>query len=135
MSETIQLDIVTPEKKIFSDKGIESVTVPGIEGDMGILPNHIPIITFLKSGKIIIETSGKQQQLSYFISDGVLEFNNNVLTILASEIYDLETISSKDIEHLKIKAKEKNSKQDLTDNEIFLASKFQEEVDLLSSSK
>ena len=51
MSETIQLDIVTPEKKIFSDKGIESVTVPGIEGDMGILPNHIPIITFLKSGK------------------------------------------------------------------------------------
>jgi F-type H+-transporting ATPase subunit epsilon len=133
MSETIQLDIVTPEKKIFSDKGIESVTVPGIEGDMGILPNHIPIITFLKSGKIIIETSGKQ--LSYFISDGVLEFNNNVLTILASEIYDLETISSKDIEHLKIKAKEKNSKQDLTDNEIFLASKFQEEVDLLSSSK
>ena len=133
MSETIQLDIVTPEKKIFSDKGIESVTVPGIEGDMGILPNHIPIITFLKSGKIIIETSGKQ--LSYFISDGVLEFNNNVLTILASEIYDLETISSKDIEHLKIKAKEKNSKQDLNDNEIFLASKFQEEVDLLSSSK
>lgn len=133
MSETIQLDIVTPEKKIFSDKGIESVTVPGIEGDMGILPNHIPIITFLKSGKILIETSGKQ--LSYFISDGVLEFNNNLLTILASEIYDLETISSKDIEHLKTKAKEKNSKQDLTDNEIFLASKFQEEVDLLSSSK
>jgi F-type H+-transporting ATPase subunit epsilon len=133
MSETIQLDIVTPEKKIFSDKGIESVTVPGIEGDMGILPNHIPIITFLKSGKILIETSGKQ--LSYFISDGVLEFSNNLLTILASEIYDLETISSKDIEHLKTKAKEKNSKQDLTDNEIFLASKFQEEVDLLSSSK
>jgi F-type H+-transporting ATPase subunit epsilon len=133
MSETIQLDIVTPEKKIFSDKGIESVTVPGIEGDMGILPNHIPIITFLKSGKILIEASGKQ--LSYFISDGVLEFSNNLLTILASEIYDLETISSKDIEHLKTKAKEKNSKQDLTDNEIFLASKFQEEVDLLSSSK
>jgi len=133
MSETIQLDIVTPEKKIFSDKGIESVTVPGIEGDMGILPNHIPIITFLKSGKILIETSGKQ--LSYFISDGVLEFSNSLLTILASEIYDLETISSKDIEHLQTKAKEKNSKQDLTDNEIFLASKFQEEVDLLSSSK
>ena len=133
MSDTIQLDIVTPEKKIFSDKGIESVTVPGIEGDMGILPNHIPIITFLKSGKILIEASGKQ--LSYFISDGVLEFSNNLLTILASEIYDLETISSKDIEHLKTKAKEKNSKQDLTDNEIFLASKFQEEVDLLSSSK
>ena len=133
MSDTIQLDIVTPEKKIFSDKGIESVTVPGIEGDMGILPNHIPIITFLKSGKILIETSGKQ--LSYFISDGVLEFSNSLLTILASEIYDLETISSKDIEYLKTKAKEKNSKQDLTDNEIFLASKFQEEVDLLSSSK
>ena len=133
MSETIQLDIVTPEKKIFSDKGIESVTVPGIEGDMGILPNHIPIITFLKSGKIFIESSGKQ--ISYFISDGVLEFNNNLLTILASEIYDLESISAKDIEYLKIKAKEKNSKQDLNDNEIFLANKFQEEVELLSSSK
>ena len=58
-----------------------------------------------------------------------------MLTILASEIYDLESISAKDIEYLKIKAKEKNSKQDLTDNEIFLANKFQEEVELLSSSK
>ncbi len=68
------------------------------------LSNHIPIITFLKSGKVFIESSGKQ--ISYFISDGVLEFNNNLLTILASEIYDLESISAKDIEYL-LKLKQK----------------------------
>lgn len=133
MSEIFQLEIVTPEKKIFSDKNIISVTVPGIEGDMGVLFNHIPIITFLKAGQIKIETSSKK--ISFFISDGVLEFSNNVLTILASEIYEFEKINPEIIQILKNKAQEKINLKNLDDNEMFLANKFQEEVNLLSSFK
>jgi F-type H+-transporting ATPase subunit epsilon len=133
MSDAIQVDIVTPEKKIFSENNILSVTVPGIEGDMGILNNHIPIITFLRPGTIQIQAQNKDS--SFFISDGVLEFSNNVLTILASEIYDLATIDPNTIDKLKAESKEKMQKENQSDNDIFLASKFEEEVNGLSSAK
>jgi len=133
MSDTIQVDIVTPEKKFFSDKEVLSITVPGIEGDMGILYNHIPIITFLRPGTIQISSQDKEK--SFFISDGVLEFSNNIVTVLASEIYDLAQIDSKIIESLKNRVKEKNQKQDKTDNELFLANKFEEEVNSLSPNR
>jgi len=133
MSEVIQLDIVTPEKKFFSDATVSLVTVPGIEGDMGILNNHIPIITFLRPGTIQVQTQNKEY--SFFISDGVLEFSNNVLTILASEIYDLAKIDSATLDYLKNKAKEKVSRDNLSDNDIFLANKFEEEVSSLSLAK
>jgi F-type H+-transporting ATPase subunit epsilon len=133
MSDAIQVDIVTPEKKIFSENNIFSVTVPGIEGDMGILHNHIPIITFLRPGTIQIQAQNKDS--SFFISDGVLEFSNNVLTILASEIYDLATIDPNTIDKLKAESKEKMQKENQSDNDIFLASKFEEEVNGLSSAK
>lgn len=133
MSDTIQVDIVTPEKKIFSENSILSVIVPGIEGDMGILNNHIPIITFLRPGTIQIQAQNKDS--SFFISDGVLEFSNNVLTILASEIYDLATIEPDTINKLKAESKEKMQKENQSDNDIFLASKFEEEVNNLSLVK
>ena len=133
MSDTIQVDIVTPEKKIFSENSILSVTVPGIEGDMGILNNHIPIITFLRPGTIQIQAQNKDS--SFFISYGVLEFSNNVLTILASEIYDLATIEPDTINKLKAESKEKMQKENQSDNDIFLASKFEEEVNNLSLVK
>jgi len=133
MSDAIQVDIVTPEKKIFSENNILSVTVPGIEGDMGILNNHIPIITFLRPGTIQIQAQNKDS--SFFISDGVLEFSNNVLTILASEIYDLATIDPNTIDKLKAESKDKMQKENQSDNDIFLASKFEEEVNGLSSAK
>ena len=133
MSDAIQVDIVTPEKKIFSENNILSVTVPGIEGDMGILNNHIPIITFLRPGTIQIQAQNKDS--FFFISDGVLEFSNNVLTILASEIYDLATIEPDTINKLKAESKEKMQKENQSDNDIFLASKFEEEVNNLSLVK
>ena len=133
MSDTIQVDIVTPEKKFFSDKSVLSITVPGIEGDMGILYNHIPIITFLRPGTIQISSQDKEK--SFFISDGVLEFSNNIVTVLASEIYDLAQIDSKIIESLKNRVKENNQKENKTDNELFLANKFEEEVNSLSSNR
>jgi F-type H+-transporting ATPase subunit epsilon len=133
MSETIQVDIVTPEKKIFSENNVLSVNVPGIEGDLEILNNHIPIITFLKPGRINIEVEGSKK--SFFISDGVLEFNSNVLTILVSEIFDTMAIDSTTLDYLKNKSKEKSQRQNQTDNEAYLSGRFEEEVNRLTSSK
>ena len=133
MSETIQVDIVTPEKKIFSENNILSVNVPGIEGDLEILSNHIPIITFLKPGRVNIEAEGSKK--SFFISDGVLEFNSNVLTILVSEIFDTMAIDSTTLEYLRNKSKEKSQRQNQTDNEAYLSGRFEEEVNRLTSSK
>ena len=133
MSETIQVDIVTPEKKIFSENNVLSVNVPGIEGDLEILNNHIPIITFLKPGRINIEAEGSEK--SFFISDGVLEFNSNVLTILVSEIFDTMAIDSTTLDYLKNKSKEKSQRQNQTDNEAYLSGRFEEEVNRLTSSK
>jgi F-type H+-transporting ATPase subunit epsilon len=133
MSETIQVDIVTPEKKIFSENNVLSVNVPGIEGDLEILNNHIPIITFLKPGRINIEAEGSKK--SFFISDGVLEFNSNVLTILVSEIFDTMAIDSTTLDYLKNKSKEKSQRQNQTDNEAYLSGRFEEEVNRLTSSK
>ena len=133
MSETIQVDIVTPEKKIFSENNVLSVNVPGIEGDLEILNNHIPIITFLKPGRINIEAEGSKK--SFFISDGVLEFNSNVLTILVSEIFDTMAIDSTTLDYLRNKSKEKSQRQNQTDNEAYLSGRFEEEVSRLSSVK
>ncbi len=133
MSEVIQVDIVTPEKKIFSENNVLSVNVPGIEGDLEILNNHIPIITFLKPGRINIEAEGSKK--SFFISDGVLEFNSNVLTILVSEIFDTMAIDSTTLDYLKNKSKEKSQRQNQTDNEAYLSGRFEEEVNRLTSSK
>jgi len=133
MSETIQVDIVTPEKKIFSENNVLSVNVPGIEGDLEILSNHIPIITFLKPGRINIEAEGSKK--SFFISDGVLEFNSNVLTILVSEIFDIMAIDSTTLDYLRNKSKEKSQRQNQTDNEAYLSGRFEEEVNRLTSSK
>ena len=133
MSETIQVDIVTPEKKIFSENNVLSANVPGIEGDLEILSNHIPIITFLKPGRINIEAEGSEK--SFFISDGVLEFNSNVLTILVSEIFDTMAIDSTTLDYLKNKSKEKSQRQNQTDNEAYLSGRFEEEVSRLSSVK
>ena len=133
MSETIQVDIVTPEKKIFSENNVLSVNVPGIEGDLEILSNHIPIITFLKPGRINIEAEGSKK--SFFISDGVLEFNSNVLTILVSEIFDTVVIDNTTLEYLRNKSKEKSQRQNQTDNEAYLSARFEEEVNRLTSSK
>ena len=133
MSETIQVDIVTPEKKIFSENNVLSVNVPGIEGDLEILSNHIPIITFLKPGRVNIEAEGSKK--SFFISDGVLEFNSNVLTILVSEIFDTTAIDSTTLDYLRNKSKEKSQRQNQTDNEAYLSARFEEEVNRLTSSK
>tara|TARA_Y100001935_G_C17191654_1_gene450398 strand:+ start:232 stop:624 length:393 start_codon:yes stop_codon:yes gene_type:complete len=101
MSEEFKLEIVNPEKLFLSKEDVTEVVVPALEGEMGILKDHISIISFLKPGLIIINSNSGEDK--FFIEDGVLEFKNNNLTILTSSIYDLkQTQKSKFQELLKI---------------------------------
>ena len=85
MSESFNIEIISPEKKLLVEKA-SSVTIPAFEGEMTVLSNHIPLITFLRPG-IIKVTSGKETQ--YFVEEGTVEFSNNNLAILSSTIMDL----------------------------------------------
>ena len=100
----MQVDIVTPEKVLFTNNDVPMVTVPGIEGQMGILDNHAPIVTFLRPGVINVENKGNKY---FFTSGGVVDFKNNVLSILCQDIYDIKELTDDKINQLKNNAKNK----------------------------
>ena len=88
MDENFNIEIVSPEKKIFAEKA-KSITIPSFEGEMTILYDHISIITFLRPGVININENKKK----FFVEEGTVEFSKNNLTILSSTIIDLESLS------------------------------------------
>lgn len=75
----MQLDIVTPEKKAFSDE-IDSVVVPGIEGELGILKSHAPLVTTLRPGELRYLKEGEEHSLA--IGTGVVEISNDRVSVL-----------------------------------------------------
>ena len=89
MEENYKIDIVSPEKVIFSDEKIQETVLPAYEGEMGILKDHISIISFLKPGIIKIFKSSEKKN-SFFVEDGIIEFFDNNLTILSSKIIDIK---------------------------------------------
>ena len=117
MSDEFTVEIISPEQSILKFKTTE-VTIPSFEGQIGILKDHIPLITFLRPGLITIKENSKEK--SFFIEDGVVEFANNILLILSSTSTDLNLLSQDSIKN-KIKlSEEKLSKQDITDKEKYL---------------
>ena len=82
MSEEFNIEIVNPEKSFLIKNDVSEVVVPAFEGEMGILKDHISIISFLKPG--IIKIISKTGNESYYVEDGIVEFKNNVLSILTS---------------------------------------------------
>ena len=82
MSEEFKIEIVNPEKSFLVKEDVSEVVVPAFEGEMGILKDHISIISFLKPGVIkILSKSGDE---NYYVEDGIVEFKNNNLSILTS---------------------------------------------------
>tara|TARA_B100001939_G_C16406972_1_gene390666 strand:+ start:110 stop:493 length:384 start_codon:yes stop_codon:yes gene_type:complete len=126
----MQVDIVTPEKVLFTNNDVPMVTVPGIEGQMGILDNHAPIVTFLRPGVINVENKGNKY---FFTSGGVVDFKNNVLSILCQDIYDIEELTDDKINQLKNNAKNKINDESCTDHEVFISNTLIEELNLLKS--
>tara|TARA_B100000886_G_scaffold92772_2_gene61328 strand:- start:1807 stop:2190 length:384 start_codon:yes stop_codon:yes gene_type:complete len=124
----MQVDIITPEKIFFTKKNISIVTIPAIEGQMGVLDDHLPIITFLKPGMINI---GEKENQYFFTTGGVVDFKSNFLSILCQEIYSLEDLSDKKIKELSDRAKKKTEKINSSDKDIFLSFTLLDELKAL----
>jgi ATP synthase F1 epsilon subunit len=126
----MQVDIVTPEKVLFSEKDISMVTIPGIEGQMGILDDHLPVVTFLRPGVINIE---QNENKYFFTTGGVVDFKNNSLSILCQEVFDIKDLSDDQINKLKEKANKKIEDTNSTDHDIFISNAMIDELNLLQT--
>tara|TARA_B100001029_G_scaffold171660_1_gene168662 strand:+ start:39 stop:437 length:399 start_codon:yes stop_codon:yes gene_type:complete len=118
MSEGFNLEIVNPEKSFLLKENVSEVVVPAFEGDMGILKDHISIISFLKPGIIKVFIGSEEEK--FYVEDGIVEFKDNNLSILTSHIFDLKNINKDEINNSISAAEKELSKDDLDDQKKFL---------------
>ena len=128
MSEEFKLEIVNPEKSFLSKEDVTEVLVPAYEGDMGILKDHISIISFLKPG--ILKVFSKSGEDKYYVEDGIIEFKDNTLSILTSSIFSLDKIDRSYVSQSLSDTEKLLSKEDLDDQSRFLIS---QKIDVLKS--
>ena len=119
MSEEFKVEIVNPEKSFLVKDDVSEVVVPAFEGEMGILKDHISIISFLKPG--IIKIFSKSGDENYYVEDGIVEFKNNNLSILTSTIFNLADMDKSKQQDLLKQAEEEANKTDINDQSKFLA--------------
>ena len=118
MSNKFTVEIITPDKSILNSEATE-VTIPSYEGQMGILKDHIPLITFLRPGVISIHSLHDKK---YFVEEGTVEFSNNNLLILTSTAQDLKELNQNSIENLLNQAEKKLGDNNSSDKEKYLLS-------------
>ena len=118
MSEEFKIEIVNPEKSFLVKEDVSEVVVPAFEGEMGILKDHISIISFLKPGVIkILSKSGDE---NYYVEDGIVEFKNNNLSILTSSIFNLTDLDKSKQQNLLELAEKEANKAELNDQSKYL---------------
>ena len=115
MSEEFKIEIVNPEKSFLAKEDASEVVVPAFEGEMGILKDHISIISFLKPG--IIKILSKSGDENYYVEDGIVEFKNNNLSILTSSIFNVKNMNKAKIEEF-IKEAEKALNSDEMNDQV-----------------
>ena len=118
MSEKFTIEIISPDRPIIKTETSE-VVIPSFEGEMGILKDHIPLITFLRPGLINIKTNTDQK---FFVEEGTVEFSNNNLLILTSTAKEVTKMNKKFIETLISESEKKLDKNEITDKERYLLS-------------
>ena len=128
MSEEFKIEIVNPEKSFLSKEDVTEVVVPAFEGEMGILKDHISIISFLKPG--IIKISSKTGEENYYVEDGIVEFKNNNLSVLTSSIFGIKEIDKDKISELLAQAEEQSKNSDITDQNKYLVD---QKIDVLKT--
>ena len=128
MIEEFKVEIVNPEKSFFSKEDVTEVVVPAFEGEMGILKDHISIISFLKPGIITIYSKSGEEK--FFVEDGIVEFKNNNLSVLTSSIFNLKDLDKNKIQKLiEITEKEVNN-DEISDQAKYLGD---QKIDVLRS--
>ena len=118
MSEEFKVEIVNPEKSFLSKENVTEVVVPAFEGEMGILKDHISIISFLKPG--IIKVYSKSEENKYFVEDGIVEFKDNNLSILTSSIYNMSDLDNNKIDQIVKEAEKESSVDNIDDQKRYL---------------
>ena len=118
MSEHFNIEIINPEKSFLSKENVSEVVIPAFEGEIGILKDHIPIISFLKPGIIKVFTGTEEE--NYYVEDGIVEFKDNSLSILTSSIFNLKDIDKNYINNSISEAEKELSKDEIDDQKRFL---------------
>ena len=119
MSEEFKVEIVNPEQSFLSKEDVIEIVVPAFEGEMGILKDHISIISFLKPGLIkIFSKSGEEK---YYIEDGIAEFKNNSLSVLTGFIFNIKNFDKDKINKLLKEAEESSKSNEISDQNKYLA--------------
>tara|TARA_B110001452_G_C15066503_1_gene372253 strand:- start:101 stop:490 length:390 start_codon:yes stop_codon:yes gene_type:complete len=119
MSENFLVEIISPDKSILKSETTE-VTIPSYEGQMGILKDHIPLITFLRPGFIVIKENNGEKK--FFTEEGIVEFANNNLLILTSTIKSLNNLEKNSIDEIIKNSQEKISSSEISDKEKYILS-------------
>ena len=127
MSDSFNLEIVNPEKLFLSLDNVSEVLVPAFEGDMGILKDHISIISFLKPGIVKVFSGNEVKEL--YVDDGIIEFSGNSLSILTSRIIDIKEIKKDDLSSMINEANEALKDENLDDQKRFIVS---QKIDVLN---
>ena len=118
MSDKLTVEIITPDKSILTSEA-EEVTIPAYEGEMGILKDHTPLITFLRPGIILIKS---QVEKKYYVEEGTVEFSNNNLLILTSTAKNLDNLDKRSVGDLLKETEKKLQNNSLTDKEKYILS-------------
>ena len=118
MEDNFKLEIIRPEKIIFSDS-VTLVLIPSYEGDMSILKNHISLISFLRPGIVKVEKNDTKSE-EFFVQDGTLEFFNNTLVLLSASVENIKNLSKEFIDNLSKKTEAELNKEDISDKDRYV---------------
>ena len=118
MSENFNIEIVNPENSFLSKDNVSEVVVPAFEGEIGILKDHISIISFLKPGIIKVFLGSEEE--NFYVEDGIVEFKDNCLSILTSSIFNLKDSDKKYISNCILEAEKELSNDEIDDQKRFL---------------
>ena len=118
MENNFKLEIISPEKVIFSDN-VTMVTLPSYEGDMDVLKHHISIITFLRPGIVKIQKGDKNFE-NFFVQDGTVEYFNDSLVVLTASAINVKNISKEFLDNLNKDTQDKLAYKDITDHDRYV---------------
>ena len=118
MSEGFNIEIVNPEKSFLSKENVSEVVIPAFEGEMGILKDHISIISFLKPRIIKVFTGSEEE--NFYVDDGIVEFKDNSLSILTSSVFNLKNVDKKYVRESIEQAEKELTNDKINDQKKFL---------------